>query len=67
MITKKIKEQIVFYMNMPVVIVSLYDSLNLVKVRSAENNRIFYVDKKFLTDCPQKLESVISVTQLLER
>ena len=37
----------VFYINMPVVIVSIYESLNLVKVRSVESNKVFYVDRKF--------------------
>ena len=54
----------VFYINMPVVIVSIYESLNLVKVRSVESNKVCYVDRKFLKDCPQKTESTLSITQL---
>lgn len=57
----------VFYMNMPVVIISLYESLNLVKVRSAESNKVFYVDRKFLKDCSQKTEPTLSIAQLRGR
>ena len=57
----------VFYVNIPVVIISLYESLNLVKVRSAESDKVYYVDRKFLKDCPQKVEPTLSIAQLRGR
>ena len=53
-----------FYIDMPVIILSIIDSLNLVKVMSTANHTIFYVDGNYLSDYPQHSNASLSIALL---
>ena len=56
--------EIMFYLDMTVFVISCYESLNLVKVKSTISNNEFFVDRKFLKCNPQKQESSLTIVQL---
>lgn len=56
-----------YYIDIPVVIVAIYESLNIAKVKNVHNQMEFYVDKQFVKKCPNKGEASLSIAQLKGR
>ena len=56
--------EIMYYIDMPVVIVAMYELLNLAKVKSAVRQIEFYVDRQFIKKYPKEREISLSIIQL---
>lgn len=53
-----------YYIDMPIVILTMYESLNLAKVKSVISQMEFYVDRQFIKEYPKEKEISLSIAQL---
>ena len=56
--------EIMYYIDMPIVILTMYESLNLAKVKSVISQMEFYVDRQFIKEYPKEEEISLSIAQL---
>lgn len=56
--------EIMYYIDMPIVILTMYESLNLAKVKSVISQMEFYVDRQFIKEYPKEKEISLSIAQL---